>query len=62
MILGYGRAHKVTWQMCYRVPCNKAFMVLVEAFSLNYILKLDMEKHPSVIPEICQSHISKPLF
>ena len=48
--------------MCYRVPCNKAFMVLVEAFSLNYILKLDMEKHPSVIPEICQSHISKPLF
>ena len=60
MILGYGSAHKVTWQMCYRVPCNKAFMVLVEAFSLNYILKLDMEKHPSVI--LVRRQISKPLF
>ena len=62
MILGYGSAHKVTWQMCYRVPCNKAFMVLVEAFSLNYILKVELEKRPSVTLESRLSQISKPLF
>ena len=60
MKLGYDSAHKVTWQMCYRVPCNKAFMVLEEAFSLNYILKLEMEKHASVI--LVRRQISKPLF